>query len=432
MGTAAETYEWFLNERGITENTLDSCSVEIDEEGTVAFNYTPGIKYRRGFGKEDREFWWEKGSKAKLYTPVITGNGIGAFLCEGESDTLRLIQETGFSLDVKGLSGVASWKPEFSREFDGIDTVWVILDNDPDYNVKGTVDTEWHKIKADLPQAKRVYLPEDVKDVCEFFDKYTIDTLRTLTNKKHYKWDTLDFSAKPPEYDWLLKDFIARGDVTLLVGDPNAGKSMLAFDLCIAIANGDATWMGKELKSPGKVLYVDQENPVDVVLHRAKNMGLTAEGFENIRYYHFKGIRVDQEPRDLIEEALEFEPSVIVLDSLTRFHRGEENDNGYISAMFTDGITPLARETGAAVLVIHHTNKGESTDSYKRTRGARDIGAVVDTAFDMRVTDTDGGFSLTHFKSRRRRNGDQLFGRIVQDQFGMISVVPGIRGGDTF
>jgi hypothetical protein len=105
-----------------------------------------------------------------------------------------------------------------------------------------------------------------------------------------------------------------------------------------------------------------------------------------------------------LDEAIAFEPSMIVLDSLTRFHTKDENNAGEMAGLFNDSINVLCRETGAAVIILHHTNKSESTSSYVRTRGSSDIGAAVDCGIEARKTGPST-FNLAHFKSRRTQAG---------------------------
>jgi RecA-family ATPase len=152
----------------------------------------------------------------------------------------------------------------------------------------------------------------------------------------------------------------------------------------------------------GKVLYIDEENPHDVVYHRLRQLG--AENLDNLRYLHRQGVRLDRNFDKLLDEAIAYEPSMIVLDSLTRFHTRDENNAGEMAKLFNDSINVLCRETGAAVIILHHTNKSDSNSSYVKTRGSSDIGAAVDCGIEARKTGANI-FNLVHFKSRRTQAG---------------------------
>jgi hypothetical protein len=76
-----------------------------------------------------------------------------------------------------------------------------------------------------------------------------------------------------------------------------------------------------------------------------------------------------------------------------------------MAALFNDSINVLTKETNAAIIVLHHTNKGDSSSSYVRTRGSSDIGAAVDCGLEARA-EAPGRFRLIHFKSRRKQAGN--------------------------
>lgn len=393
---------WFQNERGISPETLEAFGIESSSDDWVMMPYGNRQRFRRM--AEPRTFKWGKGEGTSLYQPQSMKKENYAFLCEGETDTMRLYEEGIQS--VYGLPGFQTFSEDTLKPLHEYEKVFVVLDNDANYNVKTTVDQAWARLRGALgSKARRVQLPDDVKDVCEFFDSYTIDTLRDITKNAangNYHYQSLDLAAPPPEYEWLVKGLICKGDTTLLVGEPNVGKSWLSLSLAVSIADGTNTWLGHEVCTQGKVLYIDEENPHDVVYHRLRQLG--AVSFDNIRYLHRQGIRLDRNFDKLLDEAIAYEPTMIVLDSLTRLHTKDENNAGEMAKLFNDSINVICRETGAAVLIIHHTNKVQSDSSYVKTRGSSDIGAAVDSGLEARKQEGNR-FNLVHFKSRRSRTG---------------------------
>jgi len=393
---------WFASERGITGETLEAFGVESSSEDWLMIPYASRQRFRKMTGQ--REFKWGEGTGISLFHPQHMGNENFAFLVEGETDTMRLWQEGVKS--VYGLPGFNTFSDKALTALEKYDKVFVILDNDTDYNVKTTVDTAWGRLRGILgSKARRVVLPEDVKDVCEFFESYTLDTFRDITKQSlqgNYHYNALDLTQPPPEYEWLVRGLICRGDTTLLVGEPNVGKSWISLSLAVAMADGKDSWLGHDMNNHGKVLYIDEENPHDVVYHRLRQ--LDATNFDNLRYLHRQGIRLDRNFDKLLDEAVMYNPSLIVLDSLTRLHTKDENNAGEMAKLFNDSINVLCRETGAAVLILHHTNKVQSDSSYVKTRGSSDIGAAVDSGLEARKQEGNR-FNLIHFKSRRSQTG---------------------------
>lgn len=423
--------KWFESERGITAETLDEFGVTFKNNEAV-LPYPGGQKFR---GEKDgkRTFYTSEGFQVGLFHAPDANTDEVMFLVEGETDTMRLQQElwdAGSTAVVMGISGINGWRSEFADAFANANRVWVLLDNDQDYNVKATVDKAWTQIRQDLGmRAMRLLLPIRpmvIKDVCEFFDIFDVEALRVLCERAPHDalhYEALNLMEDPGPTDWLVDGILARGDVALVVGEPGVGKSWLSMDLATKVADGGGKWLGHSvLRAGGRVLYVDEENPRDVVRNRLMLLGLDAKYAPNIRYLHQQGIRLDRRPDQLLDEAIAFQPDLIVLDSLTRLHTQEENNAGAMASLFNDGINPLARATNAAVLLLHHTNKSDSSSSFLRTRGSSDISASVDTGLDIRKGET-GRMTITHFKSRRSEAGTFVQATIERTPSGGVEVV---------
>lgn len=414
---------WFNYEKGISEDTLEAFNVRSDEDFEwVVFPYPRGEK-RRYIGPGKRQFTATKFDGHKglgLYHGPLSDDS-WCFLVEGETDTMRLWQE-GLH-NTFGISGINGIDDADAATLNKYDTVYVVLDNDADYNTAAKVDKAWRKIRTLLgSRARRIMLPDDVKDIVEFFQSYSLDTLRTIVADAisgTYHYEPLDLTCPPPEYEWVVDGMIAKGDTTLLIGEPNVGKSWVSLSLACAIANGEDKWINWNLGDGGRVLYVDEENPYDVVYHRLNQLGL--KNHDNIRYLHKQGVRLDRGFDKFLDEALTYQPTLIVLDSLTRLHTQDENNAGAMASLFNDSINTLTKETGAAVVILHHTNKTDATSSYTRTRGSSDIGAAVDAAFEARKEDA-GRFNLIHFKSRRKQVGDVSHLEIRDNPDGTVSL----------
>jgi hypothetical protein len=413
---ASAVVEWFQNERGITQETLGQFGVGIRPDGAVTIPYSHGTKIRRGIPHGERAFYFE--GDLTLFPGNTLPSGNPVVLVEGETDTMRLWQEaqgSDWAITPMGLPGIETWRQSFAQTLSGTEAVYVILDNDKDYMVQGRVDNAWKQIRADLGRkARRIRLPNDVKDMCEFFAKgYTLDVLRELIVTPIFgsNFSPLDLTSDPPPVRWLVDGIFCLGDVNLLLGEPGIGKSWLSMDLAVAIVQG-RPWLGRNV-AQGRVLYVDEENSVDLVYDRLKKLGLTMADAPNLRYLSNEGILLDRQADKLVDEALDYQPNLIVLDALTRFHSGDEDKAGSMSNLYNNALKPLARETGATVLLLHHAGKTESNSSYRRSRGSGEIIANADAGFDVRQTALNA-LTIANFKSRRKQMGETL-NVIIQD-----------------
>jgi RecA-family ATPase len=196
----------------------------------------------------------------------------------------------------------------------------------------------------------------------------------------------------------------------------------LTMAMALAVADPNAEkYMSHNVAAHGRVLYFDEENPEDLIYDRMTRMGLTEAIARNIRYVNNVGVRLDKDPIGVLDEAMEYEPALIILDSLTRFHTEDENNNGAMASLFHNAFKPLARETGAAVVLIHHASKTDSTSGYRRARGAGDITASVDTAFDVKLLEV-GMLAVTTYKSRRKAQGESFYMTLKDREDGSIEL----------
>jgi hypothetical protein len=433
MAEAQAVLDWFINERGITQETLGAFNVGIRPDGAITIPYPKGTKIRRGIPHGERAFYFE-GDLTLFNIPFQPPPT--TIIVEGETDTMRLQQElnaNNWPAAVVGLPGIETWRESFAQTLIGAENVYVILDNDRDYMVQGRVEHAWQQIRADLGRkARRIRLPNDCKDVCEFFAKgYTLDTLKELVETPVFgsNYKPLDLTSDPPPVQWLVDGMFCLGDVNLLLGEPGIGKSWLSMSLAVAIVQG-LPWLGHPVIQ-GRVLYVDEENSVDLVYDRLRKLGLTQADAPNLRYLSNEGILLDRHADKLVDEALDYQPVLIVLDALTRFHSGDEDKAGSMSNLYNGALKPLARETGATVLLLHHAGKTESNSSYRRSRGSGEIIANADAGFDVRQTGINA-LSIANFKSRRKQMGETINVIISDTPEGGVRLVGGTTAAAVF
>lgn len=444
MPLSPEAVRWFHDRRGITEKTLEAFGVTTEALDVVVFPYDADVKkYRKGFEKSDaggRKFWWDPPGRAGQlpFLPPGFEPGSHMILVEGETDTMSAWQAAPpeAQTSLVGLSGTGSWSsairgvqkgrrvgPDRLEELFGqAKVVWVVFDQDDPYespDAAQSTDRAWQEIKADLGRkAKRVTLPQGISDVAEFMRQYDWAAFRVLLQKalkpvRHYP--RLDLTKPVPETDWLVEDLLVKGEATVVAADSGTGKSWLGMALGLAVAGDGDEFLGLKLRRNGRVMIVDEENPGALVHQRLASLGMTPAQLRNLEYIWQAGVDLVHEPHKLYEEAMELEPELIVLDSLSRIALGvEENDNTAMSLLFKTGIVPLARDTGAAVLVLHHT----PSDNAGKPRGATAIKAAADQVLSMIAATGKGGTktgNVNLFPSKPRRQLTTLTFRIEGD-----------------
>lgn len=180
---------------------------------------------------------------------------------------------------------------------------------------------------------------------------------------------------------WLWPGRIAIGKLTLLIGDPDLGKSFVSLDIASRVSTG-TSWPDRqsEKREPASVLLVNAEDGLaDTVRHRLENAraDLTRiHAVTGVRHSEHKGeLDVLSLARDLRHLAATVDRvrdcRLLVLDPLDAF-LGAKVDS-HKSADVRRVIAPLATlatERGIAVLLVAHLNKAEKMAAIYRSMGS--------------------------------------------------------------
>lgn len=422
---------WFEDRRGIKPETLEAFGVTAEGE-TIVYPYGAAKKYRKGLEAEGRKFWWDPPAASgslPFLPPDFEGSNDWVILVEGETDTMATWQNLPDDLRSKvtviGLSGVGAWEKTFREQSQRMDSVFgrvkrvfVVFDREDPYenpNGAAAVDTAWGKIRADLGRkARRVILPQGINDLAEFFQRYDWAALAVLLKKanepvRHYP--RLDLTQPVPDVKWVVENLLVGHESHVLAADGGTGKSWFCQALALAVAGGAETFLGLPVKRHGPVLYVDEEQSADLVLQRLNALGYDPEKHRDLEYISFGGVDLLNEPHLLLEEATEIEPTLIVIESLSEVSvGGDENDNSAMTQLMRHGIKPLARQSGAAVVITHHTTKDGNG-----VRGAGAIRNAVDQAISMKAAEGTNGAQTGNviiFPNKSRRQGAHLSMRV--------------------
>lgn len=191
-----------------------------------------------------------------------------------------------------------------------------------------------------------------------------------------------------PPHPAVIDGLMPRGSVTLLASQDGIGKSRLVLLMAAHIAAGVA--FAGHATERSLVCYVAAEDSVQEVWRRLAAVYRTypalAAGRDSVRVAGPRhgalrivvsvsgaGLVVAPDIDSLVQSCAG--AGLIVLDTLSRVHGQNENDNAVGAALISAG-ERLAGETGAAVLMVHHVGKAARGDAGQgASRGASSLEA---------------------------------------------------------
>ncbi len=173
---------------------------------------------------------------------------------------------------------------------------------------------------------------------------------------------------------WVVDERIPVGSVCLLVAKPKVGKTTAARHLAVAVARGDE-WLGSQCRL-GVVWYLALEGREADHLSHFRQLGLTDEEAARVRCYI--GPAKPGLLATLMSHAKVEPPSLIIVDTLQRLLQVKSMDDYAEVTKAFDPVIACARETGAALLLIHHAGKISDRDALDTVLGSTAIAGSVD------------------------------------------------------
>ncbi|MCC5619489.1 AAA family ATPase [Nostoc sp. CHAB 5836] len=235
-----------------------------------------------------------------------------------------------------------------------------------------------------------------VKDLEDLYMKYLCATVEPRKSL-----DELEEEVGTQGRKWLLGGMLPQATTALVIADGGIGKTKFLYDLLYCIAEGK-NWNGFPATADRRrvLIYQGDESKHDMLQalnKRGFKPGTEVRQNTEVRF----GWNTDA-MSILYQDADEFKPDVIMIDSLTfaqRYSIYDENKTEYSRAVLE--LNKFAAETGITVVIIHHTN---------RNGGSRGTTAVRNAASEVIKLEKDPNPSanpqekiLTIEKSRSRR-----------------------------
>lgn len=199
-------------------------------------------------------------------------------------------------------------------------------------------------------------------------------------------WDFLAAGADDEQEEWLVQGLVPQYGLTILGGHPKSGKTLLALDLCVAVAAG-RPFFGRETTPASFVFVTEEGSPGETrkrlrrLLERGGPVALQRGETRTGGIFHRKGIHFDDVStwQAVTESLARFEgPVLLVLDPLRDMILGDENDSTAIAAVGR-AITAILRDFPlVTVVLLHHLTKRGEGEGGRQLRGSTALWAKAD------------------------------------------------------
>jgi putative DNA primase/helicase len=306
-------------------------------------------------------------------------HGATIYVTEGEKDANRL-SDLGL-VSTTNVGGAGKWLPHYSEAVAGCPVV-VIADNDEPGHAHARAVAEAVREHA---MSVSVVAPRYGKDLSELLDLgWTMLGLDPLPEAGKLGL-LLARNVLTRPIQWVWPGYIAAGKVTMIEGDPGDGKSILTTDLAARWSSGAPMPDGQRIGRPLSVIMVSAEDdPEDTIVPRLSMAGanldrvyLVTRGGDPARPF-----TLSRDLSDLAEQAREYGVGIITLDPLMALLGDDvdaHSDHGVRRALWP--LHQLAVDTGVAVVVVRHLNKGTGAKAIYRGGGSIGIGGAARSVY---------------------------------------------------
>lgn len=349
--------------------------------------------------------WSQYGIPARVFFTHRPEKAVATWICEGEWDAMMM----GWQLRGQEEIAVACFTCG-AGNVPGIDqldllvgniTIWYDLDEPGQQGAKKLA-----KKLGDRGRLATVPHPENPKNGWDVSDALatglSVDDFMTAARaaviyqeekpsnplKERIIWNDELLATAPDFQEWLVPDLLTANELFILAAGPRVGKSLLSMGLAHAVATG-----GKFLDRPctkGKVLYVSLEDGRAKIKEREMAQGW-GEGVPVAWLEKFKISELDH----LRDIALEMDPRLIILDTLSRVRDDDSEETSAKMSRVLEPIQELAKEVNCCILIVHHTIKevtvklNDLSEVFDTIRGSGSIRGVCRGS--MVIAKSDGG-----------------------------------------
>lgn len=267
---------------------------------------------------------------------------------------------------------------------------------------------EPHAVKCSFPLAE---LHREIEGICRRYPAknafpsslYNIEDLETESKPFEAVLLAQLLQSESQEVEWVIHQILPKEAAGILAGPAGYGKSWMFLDLAIEVSRG-GKWLGNFPTQKGSVLYIDEESSFALLKKRLRKL-IGGKGVKendlDVRFVIGQGLCFsNQDSQVRLRNLLELQrPALIIIDSLIRVHRAEENSATDMARVFSE-VKGIVRDFNCSILFADHQKKpgnfGVNLDQL--LRGSTEKAAFVDTLLSLKKK--NDSIIVEHSKSR--------------------------------
>lgn len=223
-------------------------------------------------------------------------------------------------------------------------------------------------------------------------------------------YDIDELEALPPP-SWLIQDLIADHGLSIVYGEPGAGKSFITLDMALRVAHG-MDWHGVSA-SQGGVIYIAGEG--------FRGLGKRIRGWRN--EHAMDGVdapflllpiavQLIEDPDrtkllrtiDTARERMGWDVALIVIDTVSRALAGQDENTQQSMTLFVKACDEVQRHIDGAVIGVHHSGK----DAGRGMRGSTVLLGACDASIKV-SKEEDGRARVEVEKQKDAEEGDPIY-----------------------
>lgn len=199
-------------------------------------------------------------------------------------------------------------------------------------------------------------------------------------------WDEL-FAEDFTKADHLPGQLLEAGQQIAVIGDGKSGKSLIMADWCVRAIQGQP-FLTDNTCDPLIIMYLDAENSRRDLGMRMISLGANPGVLNGMLIYlsfpPFKPLDSDDGAKQVMALVNKYNPNVVILDTVSRFIQGKENDSDTWLALYRV-LHKRLKARGIAGIRLDHFGK----DAEKGGRGSSAKSQDIDHVWELIVEEKD-------------------------------------------